>query len=522
MRNKNREQFANIILPVFMLGSLTGVTTAIVISLYKLCAGYIIHFSEKGYAFFGEHLYLIVPILGVLLLIAYVFDICYKKHPTLKGGGIPTSIGILRGIIHFNWLKNLLGTFFLSLTSFLIGVPLGNEGPSVQMGTAIGRGNILSFAKKHRAWDRYSMTGGACAGFSVATGAPISGIIFAIEEAHQRISPMIIMVSSVSVLFAHITTEFISALFNINTSLFPDMNLKVLSIKYIWIPIVIGICVGVFAVFFLKYYKMLSEFFTEKLKKIPAIYKIFAIFALTLVFGLCSHSFISTGHELILSLFEDNIAIFMLLVILLVRTTLTLGANANGITGGMFVPLLAIGAVLSCFLAKIMVNCGLSQEYFSCILMLGIAACVAGIMKMPLTAIIFSVEALSCYNNIFNVIIATAIAFAVTEIFDAKSINDIVLENNIERLNKDKEIKVVDTFVTVKPSSFAVSKQIRDIFWPANLFVLSVKHTEVNDETVDEHGGNAIREGDILHIRYATQDESITREELTAIVGKQD
>jgi hypothetical protein len=75
--------------------------------------------------------------------------------------------------------------------------------------------------------------------------------------------------------------------------------------------------------------------------------------------------------------------------------------------------------------------------------------------------------------------------------------------------------------VTVQKNSFAIGKQIRDIFWPANLFVLSLKHDETRRAEVDEHGGKEIREGDILHVRYSTRDEAQTREELTAIVGQQ-
>lgn len=439
MKLRQKRYFTNLLFPMLVFGSLTGVTTAIVISLYKFCAGYIIHFSEKGYTFLGEHLYLIAPILGVLLLVAYVFDICYKKYPTLKGGGIPTSIGILRGIIHFNWLKNLLGTFFLSLTSFLIGVPLGNEGPSVQMGTAVGRGSVYTLAKKHKSWDKYSMTGGACSGFAVATGAPISGIMFAVEEAHQRVTPIIILVSITSVTFAYVTAEILSAVFGISTSLFPKEQLKALSIGDIWIPVVIGVAVGLFAVLFLKYYKIINNFFGNKLKKIPAKYKIFFIFALTFILGLCSYTFVSTGHKLILAIFEGDGAIQMLLIILLVRSTLTLSANTNGITGGMFVPLLALGAVLSAILAKTMISFfGLGQEYYIVILVLGITACISGMMKMPLTAIIFSLEALSCHGNILYVIIVTAVAFIITEMFSAKSINDMVLEKQIEKSNKMK------------------------------------------------------------------------------------
>ena len=68
---------------------------------------------------------------------------------------------------------------------------------------------------------------------------------------------------------------------------------------------------------------------------------------------------------------------------------------------------------------------------------------------------------------------------------------------------------------------FAIGKQIRDIFWPTNLFVLSLQHNENLDAEVDEHGSKAIREGDTLHVRYSTYDEGITKDELLAIVGDQ-
>lgn len=523
MKNRYKSYFINLIFPAFIFGSVTGVLTAVVITLYKLCAKHVIAFSETGYHYLKEHLYFAPIVMAALFSAAVIFAYCYKKQPNLRGGGIPTSIGILRGIVAFHWLKNLIGTFFLSLISFLIGVPLGNEGPSVQMGTAIGRGSVFASAKKHRAWDRYSMTGGACAGFSVATGAPISGIMFAIEEAHQRISPMIVIVASTAVMFAYITTEILASVFHVSTTLFPKMQLISLSVKDVWIPVVIGIAVGIFAVLFLRYYRMINTLFNKKLKKIPHRYKIAFVFLITFILGLCSYSFISTGHELMLSLFDNSTAIYMLILILAVRSTLTLCANTNSITGGVFVPILALGAVLSSILGKAMGSIfGLNNEYYVIILVLGITACISGMMKMPLTAILFSVEALSCYENILYVIMASAVAFIITEIFGVQSINDSVLENKVEELNEGKASKVIDTFVTVQNDSFAVGKQIRDIFWPANLFVLSLQHDEIHGAQVDEHGGKVIREGDILHVRYSTFDEPQTKAELTAIVGEQE
>ena len=42
-----------------------------------------------------------------------------------------------------------MGIFALSLSTIFIGVPLGNEGIAVQMGTALGRGSVCPFRKKH-------------------------------------------------------------------------------------------------------------------------------------------------------------------------------------------------------------------------------------------------------------------------------------------------------------------------------------------------------------------------------------
>lgn len=522
MSEKYKNYLINLLFPAVVFGSVTGALSAAVISVYKLCAKYIISLSENGYHFFRDHLYYVPIIIIVLFGVALLLGFIYKKIPNIRGGGIPTSIGILRGIISFDWLKNLIGIFMLSLSSFLIGVPLGNEGPAVQMGTAVGRGCLLPFSKKNAAWDRYSMTGGACAGFSVATGAPISGIMFAVEEAHQRISPMIVLVSTVSVMAAYATSHLLAPLLGIETAIFPEIQLMEMNVKDFWIPLAVGVVMGLFAVLFLNYYRVISSFFTKKLKKIPHFYKIFFIFLLTIILGLCSTSFISTGHELMLSLFDNKTAIYMLVIILLVRSSLTLGASSNGITGGLFIPILAVGAVLASVVGKTAVSVfGLGSEYYSVILVLGIAACISGMMKMPITAILFSVEALSCHKNIIYVIAVCAVAFAITEIFDVKSINDSVLESRAEELNKDKKITVIDTFVCVKENSFAVGKQIRDIFWPANLFVLSVKHGSEGAE-MDRHGGKEINAGDILHIRYSTLDEQRTKRELVAIIGEQD
>ena len=145
--NKFKGHFVNLIFPAFIFGAITGIFTAIIILLYKLAAKYVIAFSETSYGFLREKLYIVPIVLIVLFFVALLFARIYKKQPRVRGGGIPSSIALLRGIVTFKWLRTLLGVFFMSLTSFLIGVPLGNEGPSVLMGTAVGKGSIKIYFK---------------------------------------------------------------------------------------------------------------------------------------------------------------------------------------------------------------------------------------------------------------------------------------------------------------------------------------------------------------------------------------
>ena len=120
---KEKGNFINLIFPAFVFGTITGIFTALVVILYKFLAKYVIEFSENSYGVLREKLYFIPIVLIAFYLLALLFSKIYTKEPRVKGGGIPTSIALLKNIVTFKWLRTLIGVFFMSLTSFLIGVP---------------------------------------------------------------------------------------------------------------------------------------------------------------------------------------------------------------------------------------------------------------------------------------------------------------------------------------------------------------------------------------------------------------
>ncbi|MBO7169687.1 MAG: chloride channel protein, partial [Clostridia bacterium] len=191
----------HLLLPCLAFSVITGVLSALIITLFKILAEWVIHFSFTIYGTVRENpVFLPLLILGVAA-IGLAASILLSLSHGCKGGGIPTSVAAIRGIVRFHWISSLLLLPLSALMTFLAGLPLGTEGPCVQMGTAIGDGVVHCVGKeKHKGWRRYVMTGGASAGFSLATGAPITAILFSMEELHKRFSPLLLTIATSSVI----------------------------------------------------------------------------------------------------------------------------------------------------------------------------------------------------------------------------------------------------------------------------------------------------------------------------------
>ncbi|MBQ7408340.1 MAG: chloride channel protein [Clostridia bacterium] len=512
----------NIILPCLIFSLITGILTGFIVVLYKIAANKVFELSDCVYAFIKNDYRLIFAAIAAVGAIAFLGKYFYKFIPDARGGGIAAAMGFVRGLLTFKWLRTLIGTLFASLVTFFIGTPLGNEGPSVLAGATVGRGVVKIFGKNNPAWDRYMMTGGACAGFAVATNAPLTGVLFAVEEAHNRLSPMIIMVAGATVCFSLITSRIISPFVNIDPNLFANLSPIVLAPKHLWIAALIGIVCGFESVLFNKIFQLINKFVNVKLKKVNKWLTMFVIFTISVICCTYLAGFGGTGHHLVEQILHKPALPFLILLLYFVlRAILTAGGAAAGITGGTFIPILTLGALASAMLANILEFLGLiTQDYYQVIILMGMASCFAGMTKTPITAITFAMEALALTSNVLGVAVCVFLTYIITEIFCPHSINDTVLETRVENQNEGKVALLIDTIITVKQNSFVVGKSIRDILWPNNLFVLSIKKNNGNTR-VDQRGETTISAGDKLHVRFSSYNVESTHDELQALVGNQ-
>ena len=507
----------NIVTPCLLFSAVTGVLTGGWIFAFRKAAGWVSLLSETAFEFVRANPLWLGSLFCGAVILGLLSWALLRWLPECRGGGIPTSIGQLRGILPLRWFSGLLAVFGSSMVTYLGGIPLGTEGPSVQMGTAIGRGAVRILGRKNPAWNRYVMTGGACAGFAAATGAPLTGILFAFEEAHRRFSPMLFMVSSMTVTFASVTTRILYHLNGEEWDMFAFAEDAVLPLRALWIPALIGLLCGITAALFTRLYGLLNRFLNQTLGRIPFFVKVLSVFLLVAVAGFFVPSSLGSGHGLIEDLLSGGGLWEALILLLILRMALLLLANNVGITGGLFVPSLAFGAILGALCGKALIFANLlPEEYYAITVIVGMSSFLGASSRIPLTAIAFSLEALSGSGNMIPVVLGVGISYLVIEVFGIPSFSDAVLERKVHAFRSGKTSETRETEVTVRPGSFVIGKEIRDILWPPSLVVLSVDRNPAA-----ARGGGALSEGDVLHLHYQTCDPVETEREIEALVGRQ-
>ena len=517
MHTRLYNHIKNLLFPCLAFSIIAGFLSAIIVTAFKLVAEVVIHLSNTLYGTVRTNpIYLPLLVLGAVA-IGFVESFILSNLHSCRGGGIPTSVAAIRGIVSFRWYVNVVMLPFSALLTFLCGIPLGTEGPCVQMGTAIGNGVISCFgSKNHKGWRRYIMTGGASAGFSIATSSPIAAIIFSMEELHKKFSPILLTVVSLSVISAQVTAQ-ILALFGIGSvGQFNIPTIAAITPKMFFAPLLLGLVCGVGAILFTRLYHFIDKFMHTVLKKLSVNIVIPILFACISIVGYFLSDVLGTGHSLTDRVFRAEITWYVLILIFLIRAVLMIVSNTAGATGGIFLPTIAFGAIIGSLCAEVMITLGwLGAEHYILIVVLGITAFLGATSRIPITACVFAVESLGGINNVISIIIAITVALLVVEASGLEDFTDTVIKAKVRSISKGKEPTVIEVPLTVNQNSFVVGKELRDILWPTSCVVLSIKHVGDNPTYA------GIGEGDVITIRYKTYNPTATAEEIECLVGVQ-
>ncbi len=515
MKPKHYKEYLFNILPCVGYGTLTGVLTGGTIFLFKFLAGRAEALSRSLYSLAKGSWITIVLTFAVLAALAFLMAFFHKKAPECKGGGIPRSEGILRGILPFRWFRTLLGTFFGSMLSFFAGLPCGSEGPAVLIGTSLGCMTGKA-SKQQIAWNRYVMTGGAGAGFAVATGSPLSGILFALEEIHKRFSPLLVLTVSMAVLSATAANQLLCDIFHMNASLFELAPLPKLQLSYIGYLLLLAVLISL-AVALFDGSILLFRQFTGRFKKTRnPLAKLLVTFFLAGILGFCLPDGGYSGHHMIVHILEHNPAVTLLLVLFVIRLVMMLLVTDSGATGGIFIPTLAIGVLAAALAARLLLLLGMPAELSTLMIFLGMCAFIGGTLRAPLTASVLFVELSGQFTGLFYIAIVVFVVSLITELFHQTPFYDKALEEMTEAHHHGKQMKISRFTLHVSPDDFVVGKAVRDIMWPHTSVIESISHAggDILEEMDD--GEQRLYPGDKVTIRAAYYD----REDiLTLLLG---
>lgn len=514
---KHKDYLKNV-LPCVGYGIICGSFTGAIIFLFKLAAKKAEAISRFLYGLAKTSLVGILIAFAVLILCACAMALLHRKIPEITGGGIPRSEGILRGMLSFRALKTFFGTFFGSLLSFFCGLPLGSEGPAVLIGTSVGR-IISNISKGATPWERYVMTGGAGAGFAIATGAPLSGILFALEEIHKRFTPMLVLTVSLSTLSAAFVNFLLCSAFDISPRLFEIPTLTQFQLGDTGFLLLMGILVAVAVALFDASIYWFSRLTKRYQKVLPKSLKLIVIFVITGFLGLFFADGIYSGHSVIDHLLESRQSVLLLLAILAIRLAMMLLATDSGATGGLFIPTLAVGALVSALFARLLMLMGMRSEIYCAALLLGMCAFLGGTLRSPLTAAVFFVELTGQFTNLFYVALVVFVVTFMTDLVNLTSFYDRVMDDMAERQNKGKTPNITFFEMKISKGAFAVGKAVRDVMWPPASVVVSITRAEETEGDMDNDGEKKLYAGDTLILRARYYDEEEIKRQLHALVG---
>lgn len=480
---------------VAIKGILCGFVAGLLVVIYRLGIEQGTETSIKIYSFIKHHPIITLPWLLAALVISLFISWLIRLEPMASGSGIPQVEGILLYGMRMKWYTILFVRFAGGIISSFFGISLGREGPSIQIG-ASGSQAIAQRISSNKLEENYLITGGAAAGLSAAFNAPLSGIVFSLEEVHRSFSPIILIAATT----ASLTADTVSKYFFGLKPVLDFMTIPQLPEKsYLWL-IPIGILSGFMGSLMNKGLLGIQELYG----KLPIMIRPLAALLVALPCGLLLPQVLGGGQNLIQLSEKGTASILMIIIILAVKLIFTCICFGSGIPGGIFMPILSIGALSGALLGVTATHFGLPTEYISIFAVCAMAGALSSSVKAPITSILLTAEMTGSLVHLLPVAACSFIALLFSDILKVTPIYEALLERiagKNEESIKNKKQGILMEF-PVEFGSAVCNRTISEIDWPEHSLVVGIHR---GDKDIVPNGATKIISGDYLVILSSEQ-----------------
>ncbi|NDQ58182.1 MAG: chloride channel protein [Acidipila sp.] len=364
---------------------------------------------------------LLFPVVGSLG-IGYLL---FRYFPNARGSGVPQTKAALYAREGRITLRTVLGKFFCTSATLASGIPLGREGPSVQVGAGIASvlGRLVGLSPEKV---KALLPVGAAAAIAAAFNTPLAAVLFALEEIVGDLHAPVIG----AVVLASATAWAVLRLLLGNSPLFKVPQYQLVHPAEFVVYAVLGVAGGLVSVAFTK----LLLGMRERFLRFPQRTLWFQPVAGGLLVGLLGWfvpQVLGVGYGYVGYALNGNMALKLMALLVVLKLITVTTSYASGNAGGIFGPALFIGAMLGGCVGT------LAHHFFpaytatpGAYALVGMGAVFAGIVRAPMTSVLMIFEMTQDYAVIVPLMISNLVSLFISSrlqkqpIYEALAIQD--------------------------------------------------------------------------------------------------
>jgi chloride channel protein, CIC family len=388
---------------------------------------------------------LVFPLAGSLA-IGYLL---YRYFPYARGSGVPQTKAALYAREGRITLRTVFGKFFCTSATLASGIPLGREGPSVQVGAGIAfvLGRTLGLRPEKV---KALIPVGAAAAIAAAFNTPMAAVLFALEEIVGDLHAPVIG----SVVLASVTSWMVLRLLLGNSPLFKVPQYKLIHPAEFAIYAVLGVAGGLVSVAFTKLLLGMRHRFLRFSER-TAWFQPATGGLLVGVTGWFVPQVLGVGYGYVGDALNGNMALKLMLLLVVLKLVTVTTSYASGNAGGIFGPALFIGAMLGGSLGTVAHHLFPAHTASpGAYALVGMGTAFAGIVRAPMTSVVMIFEMTQDYAVIVALMISNLVSLFNSSrlqpepIYEALAIQDGIHLPSAESRNRAAARQVVRIMCT--------------------------------------------------------------------------
>ena len=417
----------------FALTLIVGITSGLIAVLMGEAISWISHtFKTMSYPTIKS------TAIGLSLIITSGF-ITTRWVSWSSGSGIPQtkiSLVVHHGLITFKqWFSKLI-TSILSLSS---GIPLGIEGPTVSITAGLGSsmGRLMGLGKSKI---KSLLAVGAAGGIAAAFNTPIAAVTFVLEEIVGNFNSKSLGPIIISAVAAAVTAQ----MFYGYESTFSMLKYKFEDPTELFFYFIVGVSSAIIGPFWVKLILKFRKWHDLIFKGHKLTVMVFSFMCL-LAFASWNPAVLGSGHHMINEVLLSHITDWrFILTLLAIKFFFTSLIYSSGISGGLFMPTLFMGAMVGA-----LVGIGAQQIYpvsdTGAYAVVGMGAFFAAVMRTPFSSIMFIFEMTQDYRVILPLMIANVSSYMLSQKYSKGSIYEQMSEQDGIHLPQKDDYDILET-----------------------------------------------------------------------------